>query len=80
MILQGSAVTLRFDVGSTLVMELEEVEAIINNLKLVATEINISAAFSGFICKCTRRRLRLIFYYLRAANKCFLSVNWRNDL
>lgn len=44
-ILQGSAVTLRFHVGSTLVMELEEVEAIINNLKLAATEINISAIF-----------------------------------
>lgn len=31
MILQGSAVTLRFHMGSTLVMELEEVGAIINS-------------------------------------------------
>lgn len=38
MILQGSTVTLRFHVGGTLVMELEEVAPIINSQLVSITE------------------------------------------
>lgn len=45
MILQGSAVTLRFHMGGTLVMELEEVAAVINSQACVRISTCLNAHF-----------------------------------
>lgn len=73
-ILQGSAVTLGFDVGGTLVMELEEAEEGINGRMIFCSVFSCFYLHHTCCCCC------FIFYHFAAANKCFLSVNWCNDL